>query len=129
MYNFSISRIGKYFSRCTLTVPFSKKGLHVKPKITFLKRKIMYSEFVENTSLNHRNLTKLRCSSDISICKKACFTSATIPIFPVRNLIRIPKIKGQKGQNTKHPLCRAHFHYALSRQILFELSLYYGFPG
>ena len=66
----------------------NKNGLQVKPKTTLAKSNRTYDGFFDKTLSNQINRRKSQCFSSTSICKNVCWTSATMPIFPIRNLIK-----------------------------------------
>ena len=94
--NFLISANWVYFSKLDLMVPFNKNGLQVSPNNTRVKRRLINSEWILNTSSNHTNGKKFLCSGATSIWRNACLISAISPIFPVQKRNKILNKSGSK---------------------------------
>ena len=77
-----------YFSKWDLTVLFNKNGLQVSPNNTRVKRRLINSEWLLNTSSNQMNRKRSLCSDATSVWRNACLISAISLFFRSENAIR-----------------------------------------
>ena len=77
-----------YFSKLDLTVLFNKNGLQVSPNNTRVKRRLINSGWLLNTSSNQMNRKRSLCSDATSVWRNACLISAISLFFRSENAIR-----------------------------------------